>query len=95
MMIRVAGWALFAWGCLACGVMAYYGAFIFGNPLFVHGEAALGFTMGVVYGWPSWIGLPAIAVTHARRLRRREWLVWQLPVLAALCLFVAMARIAD
>ena len=59
------------------------------NPL--RNEFGFGFGIGLLYGSPSWLGLPILAFVGRRELGRRKVLVVLAPVLVALASFALLA----
>jgi hypothetical protein len=83
---------LFAWGCLAALIMAFYSiswVVQADNPL--RNEFGFGFGIGLIYGSPSWLGLPILAFIGRRELGRSGVLIVLSPVIVAFASFVLLA----
>lgn len=79
-------WVTFAWGCLTSIAMAYYAIAWASHPdTPLRNELAIGFAMGMLLGWPAWLGLPLLAYAGRRQLRRRTNLLLLAPILLAAC----------
>jgi hypothetical protein len=95
MLLAIIKWLAFVWGALALGVMCYYAVRWFPHAEDVrYNEMAMGFTMGALYGLPSWLTLPAFAVARRRELPRWQTLLLVAPVLAAFALYAAAQLLA-
>ena len=77
-------WLAFAWGCLTSIVMAHYAIAWASQPdAPLRNELAIGFAIGMLLGWPAWVGLPLLAYAGRRQLRRRTILLLLAPILLA------------
>lgn len=84
-------WLTFAWGCLAALVMAYYAVSWVSepnNPL--RNELGIGFGMGMLYGWPAWLGLPLLAYLGRRHFGRNTVLLLLSPIMLAVASFALL-----
>ena len=75
----------FLWGSLAASVMVYYaGSWTLypENPL--RHETGIGFGIGLLYGFPAWLGLPALAYHGRSELRCIQQVLLLSPLLVAI-----------
>jgi hypothetical protein len=77
-------WVAFAWGCLASILMTYYAMAWLSQPdAPLRNELATGFAIGMLLGWPAWLGLPLLAYAGRRQLRRSTVLLLLVPIVLA------------
>jgi hypothetical protein len=87
-----ARWLLFAWGWFVACVMGYF-LFLWitdpDSPL--RGEAVIGFGMALIYGMPSWLGLPLLVGLQRSGLTRKQSAFFLAPVAVSVTLFALIA----
>lgn len=89
-MLRLLSWIAFAWGALMCGTSIYYASFWFPDPSNLRfNEAKIGYWIGLVYGWPAWLFLPAFVALRWHRLPPWERTALLAPPMLALLVFAA------
>ncbi|MFD0727166.1 hypothetical protein [Lysobacter brunescens] len=82
--MRIIRWLVFAWGALASIVMTCYAIAWATQPdIPLPNELGIGFGMGMLLGWPAWLGLPLLAYAGRRQLRRSTILLLLTPLLLA------------
>lgn len=84
-LMNIVRWITFAWGGFAALVMAYYAtqwAVQPHNPL--RNEFWLGFSLGLVYGMPAWLGLPVLAYIGRQELSRVQLALLLSPIVLVL-----------
>ena len=89
--MKIIRWLTFIWGCLALLTMIYYvmqWVLQEGNP--ARHELGTGVGFGLIYGWPAWLGLPALALAFLDRkeLSRLRILFLLSPVALAVIVLV-------
>lgn len=91
-LMTIIRWLVFVWGCLASLVMAYYAvSWVSGSDNPLRNELGIGFGMGMLYGWPAWIGLPLLAYFGRRHLGRNAVLLLLAPIVLALASLALLA----
>lgn len=83
--MNIVRWITFAWGSLAALVMAYYALQWVvqpHNPL--RNEFGIGFGLGLVYGFPAWVGLPVLTYLGRREIGRAQLALLLSPLVLAL-----------
>ena len=87
--MKIIRWLTFIWGCLALLTMIYYvmqWVLQEGNP--ARHELGTGVGFGLIYGWPAWLGLPALAFLDRKELSRLRILFLLSPVALAVIVLV-------
>jgi hypothetical protein len=90
MVLSAIKWLAFLWGALPVGVMCYHAVRWFPYAADVrYNEMGMGLAIAAVYGWPSWLAIPAIAFAQRRELPRWQIMLLLSPVLAAGALYLS------
>ncbi len=88
-MLRIACWLVFLCGALMCGISLYHASYWIGDPQNLGlNEAKIGAKLGLVYGWPVWMGLPILVAMRWRNTPAWERIALLTPPILAMVIYI-------